>query len=244
MPFSDLKTTDYVLIQRGGNSYKTTLSTLQQEIGGAAGDGFAAGTKMVFANSSPPNGWTIDTANNDAALRVVTDSTGGTTGGSVGFTTAFQSHTVSFSGSGGTASNSMNENYTCSQEAVSVDGTTDSYLASGSVSIYNHSLSSSQNGSHSHNYLFSSAENGNVQSGPSYLLQKNRNTDGSGSGSGHSHSAVFSGNAHSHDLSFTRYVQPNVTVSYAHDHGSVSVSGSGTVNNAVKYNNVCIGVKQ
>jgi hypothetical protein len=42
---------------------------------------FAAGTKMVFFQASAPTGWTKDVANNDAALRVVS-GTGGGTGGS------------------------------------------------------------------------------------------------------------------------------------------------------------------
>lgn len=38
---------------------------------------FAAGTKMVFYQASPPTGWTKDTSNNDKALRVVSGSGGG-----------------------------------------------------------------------------------------------------------------------------------------------------------------------
>ena len=50
--------------------------------------GFAENTKMVFYQSTAPTGWTIDDTQNNKALRVVSSS-GGNTGGSVAFTTAF-----------------------------------------------------------------------------------------------------------------------------------------------------------
>ena len=58
------------------------------------GSGFTSGTKMIFANSSPPTGWTQDITKNNYAMRIVS-GTGGGTGGSVGFTTAFASQAVS-----------------------------------------------------------------------------------------------------------------------------------------------------
>lgn len=45
-----------------------------------------SGTKAVFFQAAAPTGWTQDAANNDAALRVVSGSGGGT-GGSQGFAT-------------------------------------------------------------------------------------------------------------------------------------------------------------
>jgi hypothetical protein len=57
----------------------------------AVGGGFAAGTVMLFGQTSAPTGWTKDTTNyNNSALRVVTGAAG--TGGSVDFTTAFVSN--------------------------------------------------------------------------------------------------------------------------------------------------------
>lgn len=59
---------------------------------GSAGS-FAAGTVMLFAQTSAPTGWTKDTTNyNNSALRVVTGSA--STGGTVDFTTAFASQAV------------------------------------------------------------------------------------------------------------------------------------------------------
>ena len=52
-----------------------------------------SGTRMIFAQSSAPTGWTKDTTHNDKALRVVSCTAG--SGGSVAFTTAFAVKTVS-----------------------------------------------------------------------------------------------------------------------------------------------------
>lgn len=58
----------------------------------AATPGFSAGTVMLFAQTSAPTGWTKNTTTGDnSALRVVTGTA--STGGSVGFTTAFASQT-------------------------------------------------------------------------------------------------------------------------------------------------------
>jgi hypothetical protein len=60
--------------------------------GGAAVDGFAAGTRMLFQQSDAPTGWVRDTTHNNKALRVVSSTAG--SGGSVGFTTAFTSRVI------------------------------------------------------------------------------------------------------------------------------------------------------
>ena len=58
----------------------------------AGGSSFPAGTVMLFAQTSAPTGWTKNTTTGDnSALRVVTGTA--STGGSVGFTTAFASQT-------------------------------------------------------------------------------------------------------------------------------------------------------
>jgi hypothetical protein len=56
------------------------------------GGGFAAGTVMLFAQTSAPTGWTKNVSTGDnSALRVTTGTA--STGGSVAFTTAFASQT-------------------------------------------------------------------------------------------------------------------------------------------------------
>lgn len=63
-------------------------------VNGASGGGFASGTRMIFAQTSAPTGWTKDTVNyNNHSLRVVTGTAA--TGGTVDFTTAFASQTPS-----------------------------------------------------------------------------------------------------------------------------------------------------
>lgn len=55
---------------------------------------FSPGTRMLFAMSAAPTGWTKVTTYHNYALRLV-NGTGAGTGGSVAFTTAFASKTVS-----------------------------------------------------------------------------------------------------------------------------------------------------
>ena len=60
----------------------------------SGGSSFDSGTRMLFAQTSAPTGWTKDTTNyNEHAIRVVTGTA--STGGSVNFTTAFASQGVS-----------------------------------------------------------------------------------------------------------------------------------------------------
>lgn len=54
---------------------------------------FPIGTAMLFIQASAPVGWTKSTSYNDYALRIVSGS-GGSTGGSVAFTTAFANTNV------------------------------------------------------------------------------------------------------------------------------------------------------
>ena len=60
---------------------------------GAAPSAFPAGTAMMFVQTSAPTGWTKSTTHNNKALRVVSGTAG--SGGSVDFTTAFASKSVS-----------------------------------------------------------------------------------------------------------------------------------------------------
>jgi hypothetical protein len=60
-------------------------------IGSVAIDAFPSGTKMLFQQSSAPTGWTKETTHNNKALRLTTGSV--STGGTQGFTSAFDSYT-------------------------------------------------------------------------------------------------------------------------------------------------------
>lgn len=59
---------------------------------GAGLQEFASGTKMVFRQSSAPAGWTKETENDDAALRVTSGTPG--TGGTADFSEVFTSRTI------------------------------------------------------------------------------------------------------------------------------------------------------
>ena len=57
---------------------------------------FSSGVATIFYQATAPTGWTKNAtaALNDAAIRTVTDTNGGSTGGSAGVTTAFASRTI------------------------------------------------------------------------------------------------------------------------------------------------------
>src|SRR5262245_4467957 len=59
---------------------------------GVAVECFAAGTVMLFVQTSAPTGWTKGSTHNDKALRLVTGAAGA--GGSTAFTTVFASRTI------------------------------------------------------------------------------------------------------------------------------------------------------
>lgn len=61
-----------------------------------------AGSNMLFQQTSAPTGWTKVTSYTNHAVRIVSGSAG--TGGSVAFTTAFASQSVSGTNSGGAVS--------------------------------------------------------------------------------------------------------------------------------------------
>ncbi len=79
-----------------GHASDTTLSRVSAGVMAVEGnvvDTFPTGTVMLFCQTSAPTGWTKDTTNNNnAALRIVTGAVG--TGGTVDFTTAFVSQSV------------------------------------------------------------------------------------------------------------------------------------------------------
>jgi hypothetical protein len=63
---------------------------------------FPSGTAMLFQQTAAPTGWTKSTTYNDYAIRIVNGTA--STGGSVAFTTAFKSQSVTGTNSGGSVS--------------------------------------------------------------------------------------------------------------------------------------------
>lgn len=72
----------------------TSAIQTQLDSKGAGGDDIPATTHMLFYEATAPTGWSQDVTNNDKAIRIVS-GTGAGSGGSVGFETAFKSHSVS-----------------------------------------------------------------------------------------------------------------------------------------------------
>ena len=71
---------------------------------------FPTGTQMLFVQAAAPTGWTKQTTVNDAAIRVVSGTTGGGTGGTTAFSTAFVSNkSISLSGNVGATTLSVNQ---------------------------------------------------------------------------------------------------------------------------------------
>lgn len=138
----------------------------------AAAAAFDSGTKMVFQQTAAPSGWTKETTHDNKAFRVVTGSAG--SGGTVNFTTAFTSQTVSISGNTGNTA------------------------AGGSVG--NHTLATNRIPSHSHNYVATSSPGsfGGAKFGSG---NGNANTGNAGGGAAHNH--PFSGSNHAHSFSDT-----------------------------------------
>jgi hypothetical protein len=126
-----------------------------------------AGTVTNFIQATAPTGWTQVTTWNNYAFRVVS-GTGGGTGGSVAFTTAFASQTPS--GSVSTSISSVSG-------SVSIFG--------GSVSAY--TLSTSEIPSHTHSYQAIVSGFGSIQGSGSSFVGSSADTSATGGGGSHSH---------------------------------------------------------
>ena len=226
--------------------------------GGPGPAGVPSGATMLFYQSSAPTGWTQVTSQNNKALRVVSGSGGGT-GGSNSFTSAFAgSRSISVSGSGSASGTTDNDGSGTTGsdggESVSISGSV-SGNCSGTQVMYanttNVALSTAQLASHSHPYH---APLGT--SGGQYGLQDTGNagssgtpsTGSAGSGSDHYHAIIMyniSGSNFSFSDSFSAsgstsdhtHSTPN------HTHGfsdTVSVSSTGSLDLAVQYIDVII----
>lgn len=133
---------------------------------------FPAGTRMLFQQSAAPVGWTKDTTHNNKALRIVSGNIAN--GGSIPFTTAFGSK--------------------------SVTGTISSVRAGGSVTVNDHTLSVNQIPSHTHSYNRFTGEAGNFTNGGPYGRTRSFTSGAIGGGAAHNHSASFSGANHNHSF--------------------------------------------
>lgn len=116
---------------------------------------FAAGTVMLFVQTSAPTGWTKSTSHNDKALRVVSGTA--STGGSTAFTTVFAARTIDRANlpnvTLGTTTNGAH-----THTVTSVSDTTVATSGAG-AHAYQTTRTTSSNGDHTHT---TDSINGNV----------------------------------------------------------------------------------
>lgn len=237
---------------KGGSNFNSTgqlsLTTGVTGILPAANGGtgsstgyFASGTALLFYQASAPTGWTKSTANDNKALRVVSGATGGSSGGSVAFTTAFASQAVSGTVGTSGSTTATNQNTT----ATGTVGTTGSTSVSGTVGST--TLSESQMPSHRHQGI---AYCGAAGCGPlqyrssttnilDTLNQYLDNTNYVGGSGSHNHS--FSGDAHTHTGgTFTGTAHTHTQDAHTHTGGTFTGTA---INLAVQYVDVIIATK-
>lgn len=137
---------------------------------------FPSTTAMLFAQATAPTGWTKSTTHNDKALRVVSGTSGGSSGGTVVFSTAFSSKAVSGSISSTTATGTIS--------SVTATGTVGSTV-----------LTIDQIPSHTHGIGTTNtySQGGN---NPAPGTGTVRTSTAAGGGLGHTH--TFTGDAHAH----------------------------------------------
>lgn len=168
-----------VEMETGSETANRSMSPLRvkQAIVANAPVAFPSGTKLIFAQTAAPTGWTKDVTHNDKALRVVSGAA--SSGGSVDFSVALASKTPSGS--------------------VSVSGSVGSTTATGSVGAT--TLSTAQIPSHTHSSIPQTASGGGAfYATNSYQnVNTNGNTGSTGGGGSHDHSLTI--NSHSHTFS-------------------------------------------
>lgn len=152
----------------------------------SSGGSFPSGTVMLFVQTSAPTGWTKSTAHDNKALRVVSGTA--SSGGSVGFTTAFASQAVSGTNASTTATNNS---YTPAG-SVSVSGTVGSTT-----------LSTSQIPSHQHWIPINTPANAGGSVWGSAYLSNGANMWGGNAGAAYAQYSEPVGGGGSHNHSFS-----------------------------------------
>jgi hypothetical protein len=198
---------------------------------------FDAGTRMIFAQTTAPTGWTKDTSNyNNHALRVVTGSA--STGGSVDFTTSFASQTPTGNISVSTGNATVPVTVVGATQGGNISVSTGN--ATAPVSVGNTTLAVPTIPSHSHAYGGGGPGGGGAPNVGFILSSATSSTGGGGahshpgSGGNHFHpaSASFAGSPHTHNASGGNHLHP----------ASGNFSGS-AINLAVKYLDVITATK-
>jgi len=204
-------TSNQVLISNGSSAPSFTT------LAGSGISEFAAGTALLFQQTTAPTGWTKVTTNDNAALRVVSGTVG--TGGTVAFTTAFASQTPA-----GSVSTSV----------TAVSGSVSTSTSIGNTYLNDPYYMPSHN--HTVNIEYIDAVTGhNHGSQGGYVMQGSNQYQGRSTDAGVVY-YVGSGGYHSHSGSSSS--------SFTFSSGTASSSFSGTaINLAVKYVDVIIATK-
>ncbi len=217
--------------------------------------GFAAGTKLMFAQAAAPTGWTkdISTTADNRMLRVVT-GTGGGTGGSASpiLMDVVPSHTHTWSATSSTAD--INHSHSGSTDSRDINhihsGNTGGqsadhyhYFSSGNQSAdHVHSGSTSYVGDHTHALPAGNPGGGSYMYGASSAYQFATSSAGAG---GHSHSFTTGGmSANHYHTGNTGYVSNghthyfdsgymNTNASHAHNFSTGNMSANATHSHTV-----------
>jgi hypothetical protein len=214
---------------------------------GASPSAFPAGTAMLFIQTAAPTGWTKSTTHDNKALRIVSGTAG--SGGSVAFTTAFASQSVTGSVAATAAATATNQATTAggsvgatsaataTNQATTAGGSvgaTGSTTATGSVSgsftASATTLATTQIPSHTHNIGQANRGSDSPTAPQSYPGSTSQVVSGgTGGGTSHTHtisgSPSFTGTAHTHTGGAFTGASHNHTQD-AHSHTSGAFTGT------------------
>jgi hypothetical protein len=211
----------------------------------AAASGFPSGTVMLFAQTTAPTGWTKSTTHDNKALRVVSGTA--SSGGTVAFTTAFASKSVSGSLSSTTATNQAQTATNIATTATNQGQTATNIAATPSGNIGSTTLVESQMPSHTHSYAILVSP-GNTIGGRLYpSANATGSTASSATGGNGSHNHTFAGNSfnlsqnsHNHTQDAHNHTQN----SHNHTQDAHTHTFTGTaIDLAVQYVDVIIATK-
>ncbi len=137
-----------------GSEVDAELLAIQNAIATKVEEGsFPSGTIMLFYQAAAPTDWTKSTGADNYGIRVV-NSTGGGTGGSVDFTTAFSNQTVSGTSGATTLSASQIPTHTHHVRGPTVNSATSpaNYAAGNTSGTSTGGVTGSPGGSHTHSF--------------------------------------------------------------------------------------------
>lgn len=201
---------------------------------------FPSGTRMMFAQTNAPTGWTKDTSAivNNSALRVVTGTAG--TGGTVNFSAAFTSQAVTGTLNSAVAGGSIGSTTAGgSVDATTATGTIGSTSTTGSVNtaiaggtVGSTTLTVDQIPSHRHFVATNTVDGGAPSSTNSLVRQRTTAGDSdyylegtsgepsllrsSATGGGGSHTHSFTGNGHTHNFTGSTHTHSFTGTSHSH----------------------------